>query len=189
MARRNTGLTTTKLFSQLRQVHTFCVMRDVDGALWATDKLWMVKVLPAQEKLLNALLADYNLPLEPMVCEVGRTLRRIEAKPPELAPILKGIPKKAPALIRHSVGGFPIFIRTDGTRWAGVWTADDHAVTLDAEKVTFVEDLAGPGEWFSGGNSLSPCSLRQGRDVVALLMPIRGLTDLTVLTQPREVAA
>lgn len=171
----------------LRKTNRLVVAEDKTGQLWASNSYWMVRV--DADHAIAKLLAEFNLPLAQMVCDVsGRAITRTDAKGPNVDAILDH--GKTVDLVRYTLGGRPVQVDVDG-RTAGVWERKDGTVvTLSEEFVSFVELVSTGDHWMQAGGAageLKPAFRFDGKTVTAVLMPVRNLIMPTQLK--REAAA
>lgn len=149
------------------------------GAIWVTNSYWLFKI--ADEKHLMArLLAEFNLPLEPMVIDVtGRTLRRTDQKAADVGKLIPAErPKDSVTLTPHSVRGVPVLVRRDG-QMCEVWEGSDgRLVTIDTAKVGLLDSLVGQAEtWWQGERDTMPAVRCHAGGVQSLVMPVRTIWD------------
>lgn len=158
--------TTPALFRYLKRDGRL-MLSEFDGDLWATNSYWCVRA----GKEFATLLADYNLPFESMVCDVGLTVkRRVDAKAPDLTSILS-LTATSP-LQRATICGQAFSF--DGG--SGIWQAPSGVrVMLSLDKVAFVESLLPSVEWAAQSDALKAVVASHEDRNVALLMPIRNM--------------
>lgn len=173
-SRQSAGISTLDLFRRLRDNPTFHIAAHNDR-LWATNSFWLVEITPVSP--LRLLLSEYNLPVEPMVCEVGRTLRRSPGVAPPVISGLFSAPTVTP-IVPFTIGRVPMIQEdTDGTL-CEVWQrdSDKRFVVLNKTYRSFV-DLMVPGDSWGMGDPPHSVVRRLDEDGVttALLMPIRTL--------------
>lgn len=186
MRRSDPRITTARLHSYFRSVNRLFISADKSGALWVTDSYLLVRV-PDEKHPVALLLAEFNLPLEPMVCDVGRTVRRrADTPPPDITKLLppKGWDVKVTPLL---VDGVEVFTFSEKGQPAVLMErVDGKRVTLSERKRRLVVDLTSPdGEWAmqTGRDLRSPVAYRVDGATAGLLMPITNL-----LTQVQEAA-
>jgi len=152
-------------------------LAEVDGKMWWTDSYLL---LPAGDAMTD-LLARYNLTPEPMLCEVGRTIVRVDTNHPvNLAGlVVKYAPKRGMVDVAPlEFGGRPLvqIEATTGTQQV-LWSTDGVKVThrVDAKKVAVVE-AAGGDRWRVAAKVPNAAMVRfDGKAPVGFLMPMRGV--------------
>lgn len=151
------------------------ILTEHDGQLWVTDRFLL---LPVDEKSLVAkLLAEFNLPLEPMVCDVGRTVyRRVNDVIPSVGSVFPEHVDALTPLKRETICGYDnIALTPPVSDPFTVWVnADDRRVILDARRVVMTELLTPGAEWFAGPDPVKAVARLRGGKVVGLLMPMRN---------------
>lgn len=163
-----------------------------DGRLWASNSYWAVDT--TDKGVFTDLFGDYNLTPEPMVCDVGPTIRRTVTPPPD---IQKLIPSEPGTLIAPwAVDGCRMFSAADSTTEKSpsqLWRhADGRLLSVSDSYVTFVERFTGPDEFTSADGKEGILTGWRDGVPVALLMPIRSLFSgikAPELKRPRVRAA
>jgi hypothetical protein len=144
----------------------------IDDDLWWSDSYVMVK---ADDAFL-LLIDSYNLPAEPMMCSVGRTITRTGNVTGDLAGLLE---KYAPRggnvdVAPLTVDGERLTITFRGRR-VELWSTDEHTVThrVRADFTSLPE--RNPGTWRTKrGDTNALIHLDMDKNPDALVMPIRG---------------
>lgn len=150
-------------------------LAEVDGKMWWTDSYLLLPVGDA----MTYLLARYNLAPEPMLCEVGRTIVRVDTnRPVDLAAlVVKYAPKRGMVDVAPlELGGRPLvqIEPLTGTQQV-LWSTDGVKVThrVDAKKVAVVE-AAGGDRWRVAAKVPNAAMVRfDGKAPVGFLAPMR----------------
>lgn len=183
------------LFTFLKSNTSWCrlFLAEIGGEMWWSDAHLMLKV----DDAMAALLARYNLPPEPMVCEVRKTIVRTEAPPTTQLPALlaKYAPKRGMVDVAPlEFGGLPLMqIQPMRGTQQVLWSTDGVKVThrLNASKLAVVE--AGGGDRWRVAVKVPNAALVRfdGKVPVGLLMPMRGAEGALGidLGQSEQVAA
>lgn len=169
-----TNPSTTALYRHLK-AHYRVMLAEHDGSLWATNSYWMVR-LDGEQGVFGKLLAEYNLPYEPMVCEVGRTLMRTGQDPPNVGALVPDSLNGYGAVERFTIGGAPLSTEKKDTE-AELWVRSDDSrlVTLDRRWREFVTTYSAGSAWSHGGDTRRPLVYHDDGKVCALVMPVLHL--------------
>lgn len=163
-----------KLFQALKRTAGRLMLAENDGHLWATNSYWLVRV--DSDSPVRSLLADYNLPVEPMVCDVDHTIRRNDADPPTLAHL---IPKKRPTTVieRHTHESMPLYVDGIAGTKTGLWAIGETSTIIGINEAhkELAESLVKVVHWLGDpARPHAPLVGINGDDEFAgLLMPVR----------------
>lgn len=162
-------------------------LNEHQGKLWASDHYMMVPV--DADGPIAAMLADFNLPAEPMSCEVGRTVKRTDAQPPDLGRILSET-TWTQRLTLLTYGQYEVKLEQNGVTYEPWRSSTGEMVVFDPTKRRFVESVT-EGAWFAGTTETKPAvRVDDNGQVTALLMPIRTQLGVAYHDWPfEEVAA
>lgn len=172
-------LTPTQAFAYFRKSgHLFIAQHD--DRWWVTDSYLLFAIEP--KGTIPKLLQDYNLPLEPMVCDVHRTIvRREGAKVPDVGNLLPPkFTKKnrdASELTQWRIDNKAVLLEQPGRCSPGeVWRTDAGLhVCLDTDKRRVVDRFVS-GTWHAGESDAKPAlKLDKDGNALGLLMPLRTL--------------
>lgn len=149
-----------------------------EGGLYVTDS-YLIFGFDSKKSVMAELLADYNLKAEPMVCEVGPTIRLREGQtPPDMAKFLTPPTKKThkPAT-PQTIGGFSVLLRHQSCL-GEVWeTAGGLRLMIDQAKRQVIDDLVPRGKWMAESDIKPMVKVDDADKVLALVMPVRTLFD------------
>jgi hypothetical protein len=147
------------------------------GQMWVTDSFILVPV--TDKSVIAELLAEFNLPFEPMVCNVSRTVVRrkndVLPKIETVLPSAKALKTYTP-MIRERIAGMDAGVVTpNGT--LEVWSCGDLPVLFDATRAAMVGRLnPSPGTWCAS-DPTRPAARIVDRKVDGMLMPVRGASN------------
>lgn len=132
------------------RVNTRLILNTVDGVLWASNSYWAVAV-PDPKHPVAEVLQEFNLPLEPGVFTVGRSIQRVVAgEPYDLAQLVAARHELHPISSRK-VNDQPVYVRDDShgkRRWhVLIDLPEGHVGAFDSRFVDLCESLT-PGSWF-----------------------------------------
>lgn len=184
------NVTTPALLRHLK-AGRFVVTKEYDGSHWASNTYWMVRVAP-KGPIAN-FLADFNLPVEEMQCEVGTTLRRIvKSEGPNPEAILASASEAHPAItpIRFSSSTLLTKSAFSG-RLAELWGRAEKPVGFDVEFVGFLRAMFPAIQFHHDGVDTHAASGWVRSRLEAVLMPVRidSALPFDVEAQPSEAAA
>lgn len=149
------------------------MLAEHDGSLWVTEKYMAARLEGSALDRMADLLALYNLTVEPMVCEVGSTIIRNDATPPDVG---KVIPAPAHQAKRFLIGTSPVLVDSpmDGGGLQ-LWEANGRRVCLQPSIMSMVDRLAIEGEWFVSAKEHAPLVKIHNDRPVAAVMPVRHM--------------
>lgn len=166
------GLTTTQVQAYFKR-HRL-IIAEHDGQLWASDAYLLI---PFDDRsVIAALLAEYNLPLEPMVCEVGRVTRRKNDRVPDIAsfiPDAKAVKALKP-IKRERLAGQDVFGKQDSALTRVYSNTLELPVILNDAKASMTEAFTVGAEWYGGSDPVKAVARVRDGKAVGLLMPIRA---------------
>lgn len=175
---------TTALFREIKLNRARLILLEHQDSMWATNSYWMVR-LPEADNPFAKLLAEYNLPWEPMVCEIGRTIKRTNGKQPHADVVGGFVPNSVTTethtpVRRHLLAGADVFVSstTGPTDTAEVWERDDSLLVVVNRRFRALMDDLTRGEWHHKKDApFSPLVKVDDGTVKALLMPIRHVIE------------
>jgi hypothetical protein len=168
-------ITKTKLLSYFRPGRL--IVGEHEGKLYVSDSYLMFG-FDAKKSLLADLLADYNLKPEPMVCEVGSTIRLCEGQPPPNLGMYLVPPDKTYQLATsQTIGGFPVLLQhTAGL--SEVWeTKKGLRLSVAQEKRGLIDELVPRGKWMARDDVKPMVKVGDDNQVLAVVMPVRTMFD------------
>lgn len=172
MANRSTKPTPKQLFTSLKYKHGWprLMLAEHAGDLWVTNSYWLMRSTPEWATL----LAAYNLPLEPMVCDVGDTLHRLtNVDPPKIAAIIDGLATARTPIEPFAINGMPILIgSTSGP--SDVYKAHAGLIALNGKYLALIDKLHPFGTWTAFDEKAPLAKTEENGRLVALLMPIHS---------------
>lgn len=164
------------------------VLAHLDGQLWWSDAYLMLPV----DVGVVALLDDYNLKAEPMVCEVGRTIKKVGSDPADFQRLvatstvaLKNMVEITPVML----GGHTLLV-DNGQLVSELWSADGGRTVTHRFVRSKLDVVGRDGDWRCVPDELGqrPAVRYEEGKLTGLLMPLHGgLTADVVL--PEAVAA
>lgn len=158
---------------------------DKAGHLWMTNSYWMIRADVFGPAISN-LLAEFNLRMEPMCCEVSRrSIIRSESDPPDVDALLVKFKKGRKPLTRYTIGDEPVFVSEE--RRAVFARSDGRREAFDAGLLAFVVRTGFGGAWEQGAPNTPAAYIVDGSHVGSL-MPVR-MTDLFTAAEGDEAAA
>ena len=121
------------------------LLNHVDGELWWSDGFLL---LPADVAMVE-LLDDFNLTAEPMVCEIGRTVKKVGGE----APDFQGLVALATVTLKKMVAIAPVMLNgstlliDDGTYTKELWSADGGRTVTHQFDRSRLDVVGRDGEW------------------------------------------
>lgn len=160
--------TTARLQAYFKQAGRL-ILSEIEGELWASDGFLLIPV--DEHSLVAELLAEFNLPFEPMVCDVRRTVVQRKADViPNLASLLPDTSALKP-LKPELIDGHEVYINGGD---AMVWTTGAHLILLDATRVAITERFTPGAQWMASGGLRRLVARVLNDRAVGLLMPVRA---------------
>lgn len=158
------------------QAHDRLILNTIDGVLWASNSYWAVEVADSDHPVARV-LREFNVPLEPGLFDVGRSISPTTAEPADLAKMVqKHLPDLAPAK-RTTLNGVPVYVRDEERVSPEIWYAifdrpGDKKVLVNRDYLRFCEHVT-PGQWHASSDTTKALvRLAKGRPT-AYLMPVR----------------
>lgn len=151
------------------------ILAEHDGQMWVTDSYLLI---PVDEKSVVAqLLAEYNLPFEPMVCDVRRTVvRRKNDRVPDVGSVIPDAKalKSLAAIKRETLAGQDAFGMLQGELTRIYSNRLELPVVLNDARATMAEHFTPDAAWMTGPDPLKAVARVRGKAAIGLLMPCRA---------------
>jgi hypothetical protein len=152
------------------------IIGEHDDDLWLTDSYTLVRLRKPILGQVKSLLRDYNLDLEPLVANVGSTIRKSDGSNPPAIGSLLGTRDTLP-LKQHDIGGLPVYVKVERDNdLCEVWTTGSGFVVTNPRHTDWIRRIHPGGEWFADKSNpaIGPITHLDSEGVVtALAMPIR----------------
>lgn len=152
-----------------------CFVAEHDGDMWLANSFWLVRCDAATSHVKD-LLAEFNLPLEPMRLAVGRTIIRSDDDPPPVEHIVNG--QWSDVVTPYLINGRRVRMAKASTNgWLDVWTAGSEMIHVDPDVIGIPDMLHADGKWHASngrhGGSRRLVKVHEGR-VLAVVATASG---------------